>query len=86
MNPTFKKMIPAPYLSPDERAALDHISRAMTAFDSFQELVDAPGCRPTLMAAKDSFRLGNAYNDYQTKSGDPRRVEWRSKVLKTRRR
>lgn len=59
-----------------ERARLDRLTRSLTAFDSFQGLLDAPGGYfPSLKAGSYPHTvLAKAYDTAQAKRGDSRRA------------
>ena len=58
------------------RARLDRITRTLTAFKSFQELLDAPGGYFPSLRAGSLFHtvLAGAYDKAQAKRGDTRRA------------
>lgn len=63
-------------LSPEDRAKLDDITARKCAFQSFQDLLDAPGGYfPTLNIADRELRLlADAYDDQQERRNDTRRA------------
>lgn len=57
-------------------AELDTLTRTLTAFATFQDLLDAQGgYRPSLVKRDaQTFALANAYDAAQSKRGDSRRA------------
>lgn len=63
-------------------AHLDKLTRKLTAFGSFAELVNAGGdYRPTLVVSDDATQLANAYNFEQRRRGTGKCVEFRPAVV-----
>jgi hypothetical protein len=56
--------------------ALDHITRNLSAFESFQDILDAQGgYRPSIyLVSPASWTLAEAYDKAQEERGDPRRA------------